>query len=139
MKGERVNADAPPRLHLVESFLNSVDVSSGRDDLATVAGFRRWLRDHDLGVRGRIGRDDLAWARELRAELRAVAAGHHDVREAHDTEALNRLAARAKVRVVFDPHGGAAVRPAGDGAAGLLAEVVAAIAVATTDGRWPRL
>lgn len=132
--------DVPPRLRLVESFLNSIDVSSGQDDLADVPRFRRWLRDHGRAARARsVTASDLEWARQLRTELREAVRGHHGPAGHLDGVALTRLAAPLRLRVAFDPAGNAELRPAGEGVGGFLAEIVSAVIVTSTDGAWRRM
>jgi CGNR zinc finger len=68
----------PDRLWLVESFLNSVDVASGQDELDTVPRFRGWLAVHNRSdAAATANAADLELARELRYALRAEAAAHH--------------------------------------------------------------
>jgi predicted RNA-binding Zn ribbon-like protein len=128
-------SDVPAPLHLVESFLNSVDVETGGDDLVEPDRFRRWLRDHDrpAAVTG----EDLALARALRTELRAEAAGHHDG-EPRDHRALDRLAAKIPLVATFTDTG-ATPAPTGTGVTRVLGEILAAVVLASHDGTWRRV
>jgi predicted RNA-binding Zn ribbon-like protein len=131
-------AGVPDQLWLVESFLNSVDVDSGQDDLDSVDRFRRWLRDHGReAAAGPATGEDLALARELRAGLRDQLHAH-----GHGTtsgwSALDVLAARVPLRARF-ADGAVGLGPAAAGVAGMLGEVLAAIALADRDGIWRRL
>jgi predicted RNA-binding Zn ribbon-like protein len=133
-------ADVPAPLELVESFLNSVDVETGLDDLRDVATFRRWLADHDRPAAA--DEHDLDLARRLRTELRAEAATHHqqpDQAEPRDRGALDALAVRIPLAVRFAPDGAAVPGPTGTGVTGVLGEVLAAVALAAHDGSWRRM
>lgn len=126
----------PAALRLVESFLNSVDVETGADDLADVPTFRRWLADHDHPAPA--DEADLDLARRLRTELREEAATHHGVDTGRDRAALDRLAAGIPLATRFGPDGARPV-PAGTGVVGTLGEILAAVALASHDGTWRRL
>jgi predicted RNA-binding Zn ribbon-like protein len=132
----------PAPLQLVESFLNSVDTESGADDLAGVASFRRWLADHGR-TSAATGPDgdpaaDLALARELRDELRAETATHHDG-EPRDRSRLTGLAGRVRLVSTFGPDGTVRLVPPEAGVPGFLGEILAAVALAAHDGSWRRL
>lgn len=64
---------------LIVRFLNTLDVEAGTDAMATLVGWGSWLSDQGLdGCFGRQDPDALERARELRADLRALAgAGQH--------------------------------------------------------------
>jgi predicted RNA-binding Zn ribbon-like protein len=130
----------PPQLWLVESFLNSLDVSSAADDLVDVENFRRWLGEHHRAAdaRGLTG-NDLQWVRQVRGELRNVLARHHGDDVGIDPGGLTALARRAGLRVAFDDSGAATLTPDGDGVQRFVAEVLAAVTVASIEGTWQRL
>ncbi|BCJ32910.1 hypothetical protein Athai_04130 [Actinocatenispora thailandica] len=133
-------ADVPAPLTLVESFLNSIDVESGLDDLRDLATFRRWLADHDRPAPA--DEADLDLARRLRAELRAETATHHDPPEQaghRSRDALDALSVRIPLAVRFAPDGAAVPAPAGTGVTAVLGEVLAAVALAAHDGSWRRM
>jgi predicted RNA-binding Zn ribbon-like protein len=134
-----LSSGVPPALWLVESFLNSVDVESGQDDLDALPRFRRWLRDHGRGIAADTASEaDLLLARELRDELRAELCAHHDGGQ-QDRSGLDRLAAAIRLTVRFEPDGSVRLSPADRGVPGVLGEVLAAIAQATHEGTWARL
>jgi len=122
---------APAPLRLVESYLNSVDVESGADDLDSVARFQRWLADHGRAVDA-VSPDDLHLARELRDAIRATLV---DPAEAHR---VDRLTAGIALVAAWSP-GGVRLRPTGDGVRGVLGEVLAAIVLAVHNGAWHRM
>jgi predicted RNA-binding Zn ribbon-like protein len=130
-----VQSGVPEQLWLVESFLNSVDVESGRDDLDAVPRFQRWLRDHRRAAADVATEADLILARDLRTELRAELAGDRGGGPGR----LDRLAAGIGLAVRFDRAGRATLVPAEAGVRGVLGEVLAAIVRATHDGTWDRL
>lgn len=131
----------PAALDLVESFLNSVDDETGADDMADAASYRRWLGEHDQpdepdGPDAEAGR---ALAREVRDELRAEVATHHDG-GGRDRARLSALAARVGLAARFGPDGAVTLAPAGaGGTAVLLGRVLAAVTLAAHDGSWRRL
>jgi predicted RNA-binding Zn ribbon-like protein len=135
--------DGPEALRPVESFANSVDVETGRDDLDSTAGYGAWLAAQGFpGVQPRAA--DLDLARSLRDALRAELAAHHPgagAGGAEDPDArarLDALAARIPLRAGFGASP-ATLQPAGEGALGLLGTVLAAVVLAERDGTWHRL
>lgn len=150
--------EVPDELWLVESFLNSVDVESGQDDLDSVPRFRRWLRDHGRpAAAAQLTAADLELARELRAGLRHVvrAHGEPDSGGVHSGGAdadgadpdgadpggiarVDALAGRVPLRARF-AGGGVTLAPAAAGVAGVLGEVLGAVALADRGGAWRRL
>ncbi|BCJ26212.1 CGNR zinc finger domain-containing protein [Actinocatenispora sera] len=133
-------ADVPAPLEFVESFLNSVDVEGGRDDLRDLPTFRRWLSDHHRPAPA--DEADLDLARRLRTELRAETATHHGPpaqAESRDRDALDALAVRLPLAVRFTPDGAAVASPTGTGVPAVLGEVLAAVLLAAHDGSWRRM
>jgi predicted RNA-binding Zn ribbon-like protein len=131
--------DVPPELWLVESFLNSVDVESGRDDLDTLPRFRRWLGDHRQSTAAATATDaDLVLAREVRAELRAEVLGHHDP-GVRDRSRLDALAAAVGLAARFDGDGRVRLVGAEPGVRGVLGDVLASVVRAVHEGTWTRL
>jgi predicted RNA-binding Zn ribbon-like protein len=129
-------APAPGPLRLVQEFVNTLDVEEGRDLLADRETFAAWLQEQGLALTGPSPGDrDIAAATELREALRALlranAGGEPDAEAA---ALVNRMSARAPVRVEIGPDGAATLR-----GAGVLAAVLAAAGTAMLDGSWPRL
>jgi predicted RNA-binding Zn ribbon-like protein len=129
-------APAPGPLRLVQEFVNTLDVEAGRDLLADRHTFTAWLQEHGLRDAGDPpGEPDIATATELREALRALLRVNAGGESDPDAAALvNRLSARAPVRVEVGPDGTPALR--GDG---ILAAVLAAAGTAMLDGSWSRL
>jgi predicted RNA-binding Zn ribbon-like protein len=133
---------------LVESFLNSIDLESGRDDLDSPVRFRGWLiANGRMAAADTMTAADLSFAREVRDALREEVRVHARADDASPApqpfgpaplDHLNALAARVALRAHFTPYG-LAVGPAEDGVRGVLGEVLGAAVVADLHGRWQRL
>jgi hypothetical protein len=120
-------------LRLVESFLNSIDLESGRDDLGSSVQFRGWLTAIGRVTAGDdLTADDLQFARDLRDALR------DEVRDGTGRGRLNALAARVGLHAEFT-DAGLWLRPSHGGVRGVLGEVLAAAVLADRDGSWSRL
>ncbi len=131
-------AEAPTALWLLESYLNSVDVETGQDDLASVPRLRTWLAAHGREAAGRAATaDELALAREIRTELREILRGNCNG-DTLTSPRLDALAARVPLRARFT-HPEVSLQPAGEGVIGVLGEVLAAVVVADRTGTWRRL
>jgi predicted RNA-binding Zn ribbon-like protein len=130
-------ADMPAELALVESFLNSVDVESGADDLDSVPRYARWLQAHGQPSAG-VAESDLADARALRDALRAATHAHHDHVGEPGHSSLDALTRRIPLRASFGPTG-IGLAGAETGARGLLGAVLAAVVLADRDGSWRRV
>ncbi len=136
-------ASVPTELWLVESFLNSVDVESGEDDLDSLPRFRRWLAAHHREAAGRrAGEDDLVLARKVRDVLRDEVRRHHpgaEIASGHHRR-LNALMADIGLRAAFTEEGDVMLRPAAaGGVARVLGEILAAVVAAGPAGTWERL
>jgi predicted RNA-binding Zn ribbon-like protein len=120
---------------LVESFLNSIDLESGRDDLDSPVRFRGWLIANGRAAAAEsLTPADLWFAREVRDALREEVRGHG----VGDHSRLNALAAHVALCATFTSDG-LAVRPAEPGVRGVIGEVLGAAVIADRDGRWQRL
>lgn len=69
----------------IVNFVNTLDVDTGDDELADLAGLRSWLADPSVTERDRRN------AIELREQLRRTLLAHHD--GADDRESLDAIAA----------------------------------------------
>ncbi|MEU7583328.1 CGNR zinc finger domain-containing protein [Streptomyces sp. NPDC041068] len=121
-------APAPGGLALVQELVNTLNVETGVDALATEEG---------LSAFG-LAPGEAAAARELRESLRAAClahAGHPPHRAVPD---LTGLLASAPLVVTVDAASGAASLAPAD-ASSLTARVASAIAEAITAGTWLRL
>jgi predicted RNA-binding Zn ribbon-like protein len=140
----RMSGRIPGPLRLVESFLNSVDVASGRDELGSVGGFHTWLAVHQRGFAATtVGEEERQLARELRdtlrMELRSLPdADLQDPARRNAQVRLDALAYRVPLRARVAAEG-AWLAPAADGVVGVLGEILAAVVLADHDGSLRRL
>jgi predicted RNA-binding Zn ribbon-like protein len=128
----------PVEVALVRSFVNTLDVDEGIDELTGPVALASWLRKAGLVTKGTpaSGRD-LQLALRLRSAMRAELLGHHD--EPVDpavAAALDTVCSELPLRAVCSDEG---VAPSASGVRGALAEVVAAATKARIKGTWNRL
>ena len=72
---------APGRLHLVQQFLNTMDVESATDELGDPRSAGGWLKSRGLmGSRARLTARDLERLVGFREDLRALALAHNGAR-----------------------------------------------------------
>jgi predicted RNA-binding Zn ribbon-like protein len=125
---------------LIRSFVNTLNIEGGTDDLDTPDGLSEWLANEG-GIKG-THVDEAARRRavELREALRAILLSHNDeeVDEAGAFEALNDFARRARFAPVFGPEE-VAFRPQAPGIDGALGKLIAIVVAAESDGTWSRL
>lgn len=137
---------APGRLEVVREFVNTVDLESGEEDLATPDALAAWL-----GERGLLATDDadvagpveLRRAHELREALRELLLANHPDAESPAPSAVGVVEAcarRARLELRFAPPDGVAgVLPGRGGVDGALGALLAIVAGAQADGTWERL
>ena len=129
----------PPReIVLVRSFVNTVDVHDGSDELDSPAALGRWLAEAGLMARGTpASARDLRLARRLRDALRAELSRHdRDAADPAVAAALEDVCQELPLRAVCTPEGVAALA---GGVRGALAGLVAAATTARVRGSWARL
>jgi len=139
-----MSVQVPAPLRLVESFLNSVDVSTGHDELGSNGRFATWLVVHQQAATPMtVSDDELTLARDLREALRAELRTHavDDPTDPARRNALVRLDALAfrvplRARVAAE---GAWLAPGADGVTGVLGLLLAAVVLADHDGSLRRL
>jgi predicted RNA-binding Zn ribbon-like protein len=130
----------PDGLEIVQAFVNTAEVESGSDELATPVALVAWLSEHALVEGGvKASEQDLERTRALREALRAllyVNSGGELDPEAPTV--LDAAAERAGLRLRFDADGASLIPGAGgvDGAHGSL---LAIVAEAMRAGTWARL
>ncbi|MEU6353227.1 CGNR zinc finger domain-containing protein [Streptomyces sp. NPDC047072] len=119
---------APGGLALVQSLVNTLDLESGADALATPEG------------RARFGltQEDLPAALELRESLRATLLAHAGHAPHREVAPLGELLAGAPLIVSVEPTDGSATLTPLTGAP-LLSRVAAAVATSLIEGTWTRL
>ena len=132
---------APEPLRLVQQFVNSAELDEEKEELGNPEELKQWLLARDLiDPSTEVGAADLRRALDVREGLRALLGVHNGL--GLDREALQRLDAAlggAMLRPGFTPDGTPQLVPARDDAAAGLAQLMAIVAAAVTDGTWRRL
>lgn len=132
---------APGDLRYVQGFVNTVDIESGRDKLATREGAAAWLAHHGLADADvRVGEGERARIVAFREALRALLHAHHG--GAVDPAAVAVLDGElggAPLHLRFDGAGRAALEPVKDGVDGALAQLATVVYRAMLEGAWERL
>jgi len=130
---------APGRLELLRTFVNTVDIESGSEDLTSPQALADWLAVRGLlPERKPLTQQDLADAIELRETLRAVLQGNagHAV-AAGAAERLDRIAASVPLRARF--AAGARLEPAEAAKGPATAWLLGVIYESMIEGTWGRL
>lgn len=132
---------APGALRLVQVFVNTTDLEDGREEFGSPEQLGRWLAAHELlGADAQLGAADLDRAITAREALRALLfANNGGTPDPAAAEVLNRLAARACLRVEFGTAGAARLVPCAPGLDGALGQILASVFSAMAEGTWPRL
>jgi predicted RNA-binding Zn ribbon-like protein len=132
---------APPPLGLVEGFINTADLETGSDELATTNALRGWLLGRRLIKRGEaVSERDREQAIRLREALRRAAlANNSAVVDSQTIRELNQLAHEARMVVAFGDDGTARLDPFVKGVQAGLARILSAVYVAMLTGGWTRL
>jgi len=132
---------APPPLDLVEAFINTADLESGSDGLATASALHGWLLDHQLIKRGEVvtARDRHQAIRLREALRRAALANNSGGVDGRTVRELNRLARDTQIVVAFGDDGVARLDPAVTGVEAGLARILTTAFVAMLTGSWRRL
>ena len=132
---------APQPLHLVQRFVNSVDLESGEDELSSPEALRDWFAERGLMDAGdTVSAADLKRAVDVREGLRAVLLQNNGLpRDESRIERLDRVVGRAGVRVRFVPGRDPELVPDATGVDGAIARLMAIVAAAVEHGRWERL
>ncbi|GAA1826740.1 CGNR zinc finger domain-containing protein [Agromyces salentinus] len=133
-----VYPSAPGELEFVRSFVNTLDVEKGTDQLRDGTSWMAWATEHQ--VRGAASAADLAVAREVREAIREAMIANHDRSglPAGAISALDMIADRANVKVRFSATG-ARLRGSGAGIDAAFARIVTAVAESIADDTWTRL
>lgn len=136
---------APGRLEIVRDFLNTVSIDRGTDELADVAGYRRWLRqsgfDSGPDPRDDVRDDDRRQAVALRDALRSLVACHGgEPLRGGELAAAQAAVRNPALHLSVDDDGtlGLAGTPGRPGQVALAA-LLGRVAEASAAGAWPRL
>ena len=134
---------APERLELVRSFINTLDIEVGTDELDSPAALAAWLRDRRLIGSGqaRATEDDLSQAIAIREALRDVLRTHVGADDAAPAPAgeLRSAAAGLATRLEIGDDGAVLTVPAGENVGAGLAALLLIASEAATLGTWSRL
>lgn len=131
-------APATPDVRLLESFVNTNDIESERDELRTPADLQAWLTERGY-VTGSLDAETHARALAIREGIRALArANNGEPLDLERVDALNRAAVALPVTIGLTPDGWD-LAPAGSGAHAFLAHLLASVARAKADGSWSRV
>ncbi len=134
-------SNAPDQLGLVQALINSNDLESGHDALATPASMRDWLASQRLaspsGAYDEADRRRLVELRDALHELAAADSGGQRPRRA--VTALNEAARRVRLGVRFHPEDGYRVMAEGVGIDRPIGELLAAVTAAMAGHAWERL
>ena len=127
-------------LELLCGFVNSLDVETGVDAIATPPGLAHWLSEQGLADDDvSASAADVRRATELREALRAHLLANDGAPLPSDAAvALDRQARRSRMAVGF-AAAGAELRSDATGVDGALGSLLAAVAGAMADGSWARL
>lgn len=131
----------PDAAALLTAFVNTRQIDTAEDQIATAPALAAWLTAHGLLDPPAPATDtDLQVAQHIREALRAVLLTHHHPGP-HDADAdtdLDALARDLPLRVTFGP-GGPHLAPLDDGVRGALAALLAAAQEARLTGAWARM
>jgi predicted RNA-binding Zn ribbon-like protein len=140
-----VSQQAPGRLELVRSFVNTVDLEDPASDaLREPEGLRTWLVGHELldPGEGEVREAERRRAVQLREALRELLLANHADHELDPAavETVDAAARRARLELRFAAPGAQArVEPAAPGVDGALGRLLSIVADAQADGTWKRL
>lgn len=133
--------DGELRLEPVREFVNSIDLETGADELATPEAVAAWMAERGLAPPAvKVDRPGLERAVALREALRDLLlanAGEGDAGPA--LAVLNRQAARSLLRLELDEPQRARLACEGEGIDAALGTLLATIYTAMADGTWYRL
>ena len=134
--------EAPGELEHVRAFVNTIDLEERNEELSGPDELTVWLAQHGLAPAGLVATNaDVEYAIGLREALRAVLLAHNadGVVPTDVASALDRAAARSKLRLRFDKTGSGTLEPEADGVDGALGRLLAIIHRSAADGTWTRL
>jgi len=132
---------APGDLALIQEFVNSTNVGTGREDLVSPEQMVAWFSRHGLPTgSGLPSMADVRRTIELREAIRRVllANGGGSV-DPEAVETLNRTVRTAQLGFTFSCDREARLEPSAQGIDGALGRLVAIIADAMAHGTWARL
>jgi len=130
---------APGDLAFIQGFVNTAELESDRDDLASPEALRDWLVRYGLlEPKAMIGDAEHRTVLEVREAFRALLDHYGQAVNGGVLATLQRVSGQSPLVVVF--HGAAsALEPAAEGVAGALGRLFAIAYTATVEGTWQRL
>lgn len=140
--GDVESKPAPEPLRLVQSLINTVDLESGQDRLASAPDARPWLLDHELLAPGTTpDPDDLRLLAGVREGLRAMVVHNSGgpVPDASVTTPLRLIATANTARAVVEENGRVSVVADGDSVSARLLSLLLIVKDAQLDGTWTHL
>jgi predicted RNA-binding Zn ribbon-like protein len=134
-------AQAPGQLGLVQSFLNTYDLESGRDTLADPTAAQAWLVGRRLASPGtEYDQSDLRRLVDVRGALQElVAANGGGGLQRRAVTTLNEAARRVRLGVRLHPVDGYRLVAEGVGVDRPIGELLMSVTAAMTSGTWSRL
>jgi predicted RNA-binding Zn ribbon-like protein len=132
---------APGDLELLRSFVNTIDLETGDDQIGTPEQLSEWLAERSL-IAGTaiIGEEDHRRALEFREAVRELAIANRVAPlDPSATITLNRVSAEAALAVTFDSEGRAGLRAVGSGLDEALGRLLSIMYTAMVDGTFSRL
>jgi predicted RNA-binding Zn ribbon-like protein len=132
---------APGRLALVQAFLNTTNLRTGREDFKSPEYLAQWLAEAGLLPAGvQLNADDVRHAVSVRNALfRLIESRQRGDTDAAAVEALNRSSRSAQMSVAFNADGSARIEPLAPSVDGALGKIIAIVVDAMADGTWQRL
>jgi predicted RNA-binding Zn ribbon-like protein len=135
--GESRNPSAAPGdLELVRTFVNTLDVEAGTDELGTPADATAWLGAHD--VPARVSARDLRELVSLREAVRDLVSARGSPQEEAAAGRIDVVARRHPLTVRVSAP--AALAPVGStGVDRFVGRILALVVAARIDGSWERM
>jgi predicted RNA-binding Zn ribbon-like protein len=134
--------EAPGDLAVVRAFVNTLEIDTGLDQLATPDELVAWLAAHDLLATDATARPgDVRRAALFREALRDLLLSNNDGHAvAHDaTRTLDDVAARARLRLRVDDAGLARLEAEGKSVDAALGRLLITVYRAMENDTWARL
>ena len=133
-------ATIPGHVELLRDFVNTADLETGEDALASPPGLDEWLSDHGLGP-ARTNRAGVERVLALREALRRLLLANAGLEDAavQDWAIVEDAARRGHVALRHHRDGALAPEATAAGLPGALGRLAVAVSLATQDGSWLRL
>ena len=128
-------------LGLVQSYVNTVDLQDGPEELTDPSTLQAWLVAQGLMEPGQPASEaDVKDAIAVREAIRGLIAANSGGKVYPlDVAILNEAATASRLRARFGADGRSRLEPEADGVAGAMGRIVAAVFAAMADEDWSRL